>query len=37
VVLIGTHYYAIIKEERFLEREFGDEYREYKERVRRYL
>ena len=37
VVLIGTHYLAVIKEERFLEREFGDEYTEYKGRVRRYL
>ena len=35
LVLIGTHYLAILREERFLEREFGDEYMEYKESVRR--
>jgi protein-S-isoprenylcysteine O-methyltransferase Ste14 len=37
VVLIGTHYLAVMREERFLKREFGDEYTKYKEKVRRYL
>ncbi len=32
-----THFVDVLKEERFLEKEFGDEYAQYKERVRRYL
>ena len=36
VVLLVT-FGAVIPEERFLEREFGDEYLEYRSRVRRWL
>ncbi len=37
VVLIGTHYIGIIREERYLERKFGQEYQRYRAKVRRYL
>ncbi|MFQ5762401.1 MAG: methyltransferase family protein [Candidatus Bathyarchaeia archaeon] len=36
-VLIFTHYFIIIPEEQYLERRFGDDYRRYRDRVRRYL
>jgi len=32
-----THYQVILKEEAVLEREFGDAYRQYKNRVRRWI
>lgn len=35
--LIITYYVAVKKEEAYLERKFGDEYLEYKNRVRRWL
>ena len=35
--LIFTHYFVILKEERQLEQEFDEEYRKYRDRVRRYL
>jgi protein-S-isoprenylcysteine O-methyltransferase Ste14 len=37
VVANYTHFVDIRKEERFLEEKFGDEYVEYKRKVRRYL
>lgn len=36
-VLAFTHFADIRKEERFLEERFGEEYRQCKRRVRRYL
>lgn len=36
-VIIFTHYVVIRHEEQELEQKFGDEYREYRGRVRRYL
>jgi protein-S-isoprenylcysteine O-methyltransferase Ste14 len=37
-VLLGfTHYVVIRREEHYLERRFGKEYRQYRDRVRRYL
>jgi protein-S-isoprenylcysteine O-methyltransferase Ste14 len=36
VVVFGNHF-QILQEERFLEREYGDEYLDYKKRVRRYF
>ena len=36
-VLIILHYGVILREERYLERKFGDEYRRYKGSVRRWL
>ena len=36
-VLVVMHYGVIKREERYLERIFGDEYREYRRRVRRWL
>ena len=37
LVILVTHFVDIPKEERFLENQFGDEYVEYRHRVRRYL
>jgi protein-S-isoprenylcysteine O-methyltransferase Ste14 len=36
-LLAVMHYGVILREERYLERKFGDAYREYKKRVRRYV
>jgi protein-S-isoprenylcysteine O-methyltransferase Ste14 len=35
-VVAITHYGVVLKEEEYLERRFGDAYRQYKARVRRY-
>ncbi len=37
LVILVTHFVDIPKEERFLENQFGDQYVEYRHRVRRYL
>jgi protein-S-isoprenylcysteine O-methyltransferase Ste14 len=37
LVLVFTHFFVIRREEQRLEREFGDEYRQYCDSVRRYL
>ena len=37
VAIIFTHYMRVIREEHGLEEEFGDEYRRYRNKVRRYL
>lgn len=37
IVLLVMLYGVILKEERYLERKFGDEYRAYRQRVRRWL
>ena len=37
IVFAFTHLYDVRKEERFLEKQFGDEYLEYVGRVRRYF
>lgn len=36
-VLVVLHYGVVRREERYLETKFGDAYREYRSRVRRYL
>jgi protein-S-isoprenylcysteine O-methyltransferase Ste14 len=36
-VLVLMHYGVVRREERYLEAKFGDRYREYRSRVRRYL
>ncbi len=36
-LLVVMHYGVIRREERYLERKFGDAYRAYRARVRRYL
>jgi protein-S-isoprenylcysteine O-methyltransferase Ste14 len=36
-VLVLVHYGVILREERYLERKFGEEYCDYKSRVRRWL
>jgi protein-S-isoprenylcysteine O-methyltransferase Ste14 len=37
LVVIATHYGAVIPEERYLERKFGHGYQRYRQRVRRWL
>jgi protein-S-isoprenylcysteine O-methyltransferase Ste14 len=37
VILIVMHYGVVVREEAYLERIFGDEYRQYARRVRRWL
>ncbi len=37
VVIFYTHKFVILKEEQFLEEQFGDQYRLYKNAVRRYV
>jgi protein-S-isoprenylcysteine O-methyltransferase Ste14 len=37
VILIVMHYGVVVREEAYLERIFGDEYRQYVRRVRRWL
>jgi protein-S-isoprenylcysteine O-methyltransferase Ste14 len=36
-LLITMHVGVVLREERYLERKFGDEYRDYRSRVRRYV
>ncbi len=36
-VLLFIHFGVVLREERYLERRFGESYREYRLRVRRYL
>ncbi len=36
-IIAVTHYYLILPEEKYLESRFGDDYRQYKARVRRWL
>jgi protein-S-isoprenylcysteine O-methyltransferase Ste14 len=36
-ILVVMHFGVILREERYLEAKFGDEYRQYRGRVRRYL
>ena len=36
-VIAVTHYFVILKEEDYLEKEFGQEYSHYRKRVHRYL
>ncbi len=37
VLIVYTHYWVILREERQLEQQFGDDYRMYRDRVPRYL
>lgn len=37
IAAVVTHYQVVLKEEAVLEREFGDVYRQYKARVRRWI
>jgi protein-S-isoprenylcysteine O-methyltransferase Ste14 len=37
MLLIFTHYFVVRQEECQLERQFGEQYRQYRNRVRRYL
>jgi protein-S-isoprenylcysteine O-methyltransferase Ste14 len=37
VYLVVVHYTAVLPEEAYLDEKFGDSYRQYKQRVRRYL
>lgn len=36
-VIVYTHKFVVFKEEKILEEQFGEQYQEYKEEVRRYL
>ena len=36
-LLLVMHYGVILREERYLEGKFGDAYRQYRSKVRRYL
>ena len=35
--LIVVHYTAVLREEAYLAEKFGDDYRQFKKKVRRYL
>ena len=37
LILVVMHYGVVVREERYLERKFGEPYRQYRSRVRRYL
>ena len=36
-VVLAINYYVIVREEKYLTREFGDEYRSYRAKVRRWI